>query len=419
MSERKTVSLENHPCFNQSACHDHARIHLPVAPKCNVQCGFCNRKYDCVNESRPGVTSSVLSPAQALYYLQESMKKRFFDVVGIAGPGDPFANPEQTMETLRLVHEAYPEVMLCTATNGLNIRPYINELAELGVTHVTLTINGVDPEIAGSVYRWMRPGKKVVRGRAAGEVLIKEQLHAIKELKANGILVKINSIIIPGVNDFHIPEIAKVVGELGADTMNCLPLIPVKGTDFGTLSEPDAGSVFELRAKCREHLPQMAHCRRCRADAAGLLEEAMGEGTTTLLQQAADLPLNPFEKRPCVAIGTREGVLVNQHLGHAEVMKIYKETESGYVFLEDRTMPKPGGGDERWLAIASLLKDCSDVLVSGIGSRPNEVLTETGIKVQLVEGLIDNALLGIKKGESLAHMAVRTKGCSGNAVGCA
>ena len=49
----------------------YGRVHLPVAPKCNVQCNFCNRRHDCVNESRPGVTSRVLSPGQALHYLHE------------------------------------------------------------------------------------------------------------------------------------------------------------------------------------------------------------------------------------------------------------------------------------------------------------------------------------------------------------
>ena len=51
-----------HPCFDKEARHKNARVHLPVAPKCNIQCNYCNRKFDCVNESRPGVTSSVLTP---------------------------------------------------------------------------------------------------------------------------------------------------------------------------------------------------------------------------------------------------------------------------------------------------------------------------------------------------------------------
>jgi len=37
-----------------------------VAPKCNILCNYCNRKYDCINESRPGVASAVLKPRRAI-----------------------------------------------------------------------------------------------------------------------------------------------------------------------------------------------------------------------------------------------------------------------------------------------------------------------------------------------------------------
>ena len=53
----------DHPCFGGD--HSKAgRIHLPVAPGCNIKCGFCERRFDCANESRPGVTSKVLTPEQ-------------------------------------------------------------------------------------------------------------------------------------------------------------------------------------------------------------------------------------------------------------------------------------------------------------------------------------------------------------------
>ena len=98
------MNLDNHPCFNESAHRSFGRVHLPVAPRCNVQCKFCNRKFDCVNESRPGVTSAVLTPTQAMVYLEFVLEKvGNISVTGIAGPGDPFANPNETMETLRRV----------------------------------------------------------------------------------------------------------------------------------------------------------------------------------------------------------------------------------------------------------------------------------------------------------------------------
>ena len=62
--------LETHPCFT-AKCSDYARIHLPVAPKCNMQCNYCLRKYSCVNESRPGVVARVMVPEDAVeWYLQ-------------------------------------------------------------------------------------------------------------------------------------------------------------------------------------------------------------------------------------------------------------------------------------------------------------------------------------------------------------
>ncbi|MBN2628089.1 MAG: radical SAM protein, partial [Spirochaetales bacterium] len=331
--------------------------------------------------------------------------------------------PEETMETLRLIRAEYPKVMLCVATNGLNVGPYIDELAELEVSHVTLTINGVDPEVAGSCYRWIRHGKRVYRGKEAGEVMVREQLSAVKRLTEKGILVKINSVIIPGVNDGHIASIARKVGELGAVTQNCLPLLPVKGTDFEDLSEPDPGDVFILRKECREFIPQMGHCRRCRADAAGLLEEAMSEGNTALLKEASTLPINPGEKRPFIAVATREGMLVNQHLGHSRTLCIYRPKEDAsdgmWTFHEERIMPPVGGGDERWNFIADALKDCSALLTSGIGGRPEEVLSGRGVKVYQIEGMIMSALEGISRGESLNHMAIRKGACTGNAEGCA
>ena len=95
-----------------------------------------------MNENRPGVTSKILSPKQAMHYFDQPMAlSPNIAVVGIAGPGDPFANPDETMETLRLVRAKYPEMLLCVATNGLDLLPYIDELAALQVSHVTLTIH--------------------------------------------------------------------------------------------------------------------------------------------------------------------------------------------------------------------------------------------------------------------------------------
>ena len=98
------MNFENHPCFSEHAKHKVGRIHLPVAPKCNIQCNFCNRKYDCVNENRPGVTQQVYTPTEAMAVLDQLFKQRSdISVVGIAGPGDPLCEPKNTLATLQEV----------------------------------------------------------------------------------------------------------------------------------------------------------------------------------------------------------------------------------------------------------------------------------------------------------------------------
>lgn len=381
-----------HPCFDIEAKHSHARVHLPVAPKCNIQCNYCNRKFDCVNESRPGVSSAVLSPYQAVEYLKElDTKIEKLSVIGIAGPGDPFANAEETLTTMRLVKQQFPDKIFCLSTNGLNLKPYIDEIAELGVTHVTITINAVDPEITAKIYAWVRDGIKIYRGIEGATLMLNRQLECIPLLKAKGITVKINSVIVPGINDNHIAEVAKKVKELGADVMNCIPMVPSTEIAFGDIPEPDKAMIYKVRTLAKEHIDMMTHCSRCRADAAGLLGQDMTEAFG-MLQEYASMPLKPSEDRPYVAVATHEGLLVNQHLGEATRVYVYKQTQNGYKFIGEREMPEKGNGDMRWLQLGKILSDCRAILISGVGPNPLFLLEKSGLRVIQMTGLIDDGL---------------------------
>jgi nitrogen fixation protein NifB len=268
------ADLSKHPCFNAKARLQFGRIHLPVAPACNVQCNFCDRKYSCANESRPGVTASVMTPAEALSHLDLVVSERDdITVVGIAGPGDPFANTEATLATLRMVHEKYPKMLLCTATNGLGLLENIDALYQLEVSHVTVTMNGLDPHIVKEIYGWINYGGRRLFGLEAAELLIHRQSEGIKALVEHGIITKVNTVIIPGVNDRHIEDVSRQVAAWGADVQNCIPLIPVAGTPFGHIQQPGRALIHEVRTLAAAHIPQMAHCSRCRSDACGLLNE--------------------------------------------------------------------------------------------------------------------------------------------------
>jgi len=140
--------IHNHPCYSEQAHHHYARMHVAVAPACNIQCHYCNRKYDCANESRPGVVSELLKPDQAIKkVLAVGAAIPQMSVVGIAGPGDPLANPERTFATFRELTRLAPDLKLCVSTNGLALPQHVEELAKHNIDHVTITINCLDPEI--------------------------------------------------------------------------------------------------------------------------------------------------------------------------------------------------------------------------------------------------------------------------------
>lgn len=385
--------LSKHPCFNAEAKHKYARVHLPVAPKCNIQCNYCNRKYDCCNESRPGVTSTVLSPMQAGHYLKAlSEKIPNMSVVGIAGPGDPFANAAETIATMRIVKQEFPDMIFCLSSNGLDLAPYIDEIAEIGVSHVTITVNSLNPETLGKIYRWVRYNRRVYRGMEGGHILLEQQLKCIELLKAKGIIVKINTVICPGINDHEVEEIAKKVAGLGADTMNCIPMYPTENTEFAILEEPSKEMMRTIKGKIAQYIEPMAHCARCRADAAGLLGHDNKEAMD-MIGQFSGMVVNRGEGRERVAVATNEGILVNLHLGEARKVYVYERTRNGYHFVEMRNTPPEGGGMERWKELAGkTLVDCKAILVGGIGETPMRVLQDNGIRVIQMGGLIDTGL---------------------------
>jgi nitrogen fixation protein NifB len=425
----QTLDFSRHPCFSKEAHGKHARAHLPVAPRCNLQCNFCNRKFDCMNESRPGVTSAVLPASQAVPYLEDILTRvKSLSVVGIAGPGDPFANSVETMETLLAVRRRFPELMLCVASNGLGIAPHIDNLAALNVSHVTLTVNAVDPEVGARIYAWIRDGRRPLRGLDAAKLLLERQLEAIRRLKERGIVVKINTILMPGINDHHVRDVAQTVSGLGADIMNVMGLLPVAGAAFEDLAPPDSLMMARARLQCGEFLSQMSHCARCRADAVGLIDEQMSEESLLRLNRFARSSVLRGRARPYIAVASEEGALVNQHLGEAARVLIFRQDEttaSGFKFVEVRRAPEPGSGEHRWRELGVLLRDCRAFLVTAAGPKPKALLEDSGVEVLEMEGLIEEGLKAVYSDQPIPASLKRRfsscgsgSSCKGTGTGC-
>jgi nitrogen fixation protein NifB len=428
----------NHPCYSEEAHHYFARMHVAVAPACNIQCHYCNRKYDCANESRPGVVSELHHPVQAVKkVLAVAATIPQMTVLGIAGPGDPLANAERTFETFRMLSEQAPDIKLCVSTNGLSLPEHIDELAKYNIDHVTITINCVDPDVGAKIYPWIFWKNKRIKGREAAAILIEQQQKGLEMLVARGILVKVNSVMIPGVNDAHLAEVSRIVKAKGAFLHNVMPLISEAehGTFYGLNGQrgPTHDELQKLQDACSGDMNMMRHCRQCRADAVGLLGEDRGaeftmdkiermeinypeamkmraevhaaiaeELESKRLAKEAKVQLVSIEgiqpknhsiqpkvnSRPVLmAIATKGGGLINEHFGHASEFLIYEASSAGMRFIGHRkTVPYCEGGDTCGDGESALdkslkaLAGCEVVLCSKIGYEPWGPLQAAGIQ---------------------------------------
>ena len=393
--KRKT---KEHPCYNCQA-HQFARIHLPVAPACNVQCGYCVRKFDCPNESRPGVTSAILSPEEALNrYLSVKEKMPNLTVVGIAGPGEALENWENVRKIFELIRNQDPKVTFCLSTNGLKLPQYARELKELGVSHVTVTMNAVDPHISGQMYQYIRFMGKEYTGDAAGALMVANQLAGIRLLIANDILVKVNIVTVKGINDSHVPEVVKTVKSLGCFITNIMQMIPVKGSALEHVEPVSNKQLNEIRKQCEEIMPQMYHCQHCRADAVGTLTDDKSIQLKGFLAEEKQVFV-PVSKSYRFAVASKSGVVVDTHFGHAKEFYLYDYRNGEVRFAGKRNVEQYCQGEEecgekedKIEQIIAALNGCNGVIAMRIGMEPTKKLTKLGIKPVNTYDMIEDAV---------------------------
>ncbi len=416
--------IKNHPCYSEEAHHHYARMHVAVAPACNIQCNYCNRKYDCSNESRPGVVSQKLTPEQAVKkVLAVASEIPQMTVLGIAGPGDALANPKKTFDTFRMLAEQAPDIKLCLSTNGLALPEMVDEICKYNIDHVTITINMVDPAVGEKIYPWIFWNHKRVTGFEAARILHEQQMKGLEMLTARGVLTKINSVLIPGINDEHLLEVNREVKKRGAFLHNIMPLIsePEHGTWFGLNGQrgPSAQELKAVQDACMGGANLMRHCRQCRADAVGLLGEdrsdeftldkieqmeivydldkrrayqqsveaerqAQHEAKEAALAASAQDDGVDADMQVLIAVATEGHGKVNQHFGHATEFQIYEVSRAQATFVGHRRVDlycQGGfGEDEQLSSIVSAINDCHAVLVSKIGACPRDELTAAGIE---------------------------------------
>lgn len=415
INEYMKQKTNTHPCYSDNA-YKFARMHVPVASKCNISCNYCVRKYDCSNENKPGVISEVLTPKQVLYKFREvkhCMKN--LTVVGIAGPGDALANFKEVEETLKLIRKEDPNITFCLSTNGLMLPLYAKRLIELGVSHVTVTINAVDKKIGAKIYKEVNYLGNHYTGEDGAEILINNQISGLKYLTSKGIICKVNTLMMKGINDEHIIDIMKKIKQYGVYISNIMKLIPEKGSTFEKLPLITDSELNNKRKECGVYIKQMYHCNHCRADSIGILSQDRAidfkdiKYNNNCENDLGNIKIKDIEDtgdnvkqhtRVKLAISTKTGLNVDEHFGHTNEFYIYSYYEGKIEFIERRRVDKCYTGveecdehDNKIDRILKIIDDCQAILTLRIGLEPMKKLQKKGIVVIQVCDSIEKAII--------------------------
>jgi nitrogen fixation protein NifB len=129
---------------------------------------------------------------------------------------------------------------------------------------LTVTINAPDGEVGQRIYGWIRYDGKTYRGREAADLLVERQIRGVQAALKAGLAVKVNTVLVPGLNDLHVVALARRLRDLGVRLMNLMPLIP--GGQMSDRRPPTCDELRLARDACEVLVPQFRKCEQCRAD---------------------------------------------------------------------------------------------------------------------------------------------------------
>jgi MoaA/NifB/PqqE/SkfB family radical SAM enzyme len=201
---------------------------------------------------------------------------------------------------------------------------------------------------------------------------------------------KVNTVAIKDVNVVHIAQVAETIANMGIYIHNIIPHISVDGSAFAGVPTINKKELDTLRDECSLYLNQMRHCRQCRADAVGTLENDRSIEFRNLAET----------KR--FGVASKDGRIVDEHFGHAETFYIYESDGNTVSFVGTRNVAKYCldvnicDTDNR-NKVFDMLSDCDTIIALRIGLAPANKLQSAGKRVISTYEYTETAVLSAAK----------------------
>ena len=152
----------------------------------------------------------------------------------------------------------------CISTNGLLLAQRLPDLLLVGVSALTVTVNAATVSVAQHIYSWVRYEDETYHGEEAARLLLEKQTAGVEAALKAGLSLKINTVLVPGVNEEHVATLAMRLGQIGVGLMNIMPLIP--SGNMRDARPPTCEDLIRARDTCEAFVPQFRRCEQCRAD---------------------------------------------------------------------------------------------------------------------------------------------------------
>ena len=209
---------------NFNRVHDYLRISL--TDKCNLNCIYCNPARTRESEKTELLSFEELGRIIGLFVKRLGVKKLRFT------GGEPFARKDalQFIASLKPLKEEY-KVTLGITTNGTLIKGKLGEIREAGIDYINISLDTLHKD----KFR-----------RVTGKSLLDDVLTSIEEAKQAGFTeIKINSVIIRGINDNEINNF--IVHFKDSDVqLRFIEFMPSKDNAWGAEGYISADEITEI-----------------------------------------------------------------------------------------------------------------------------------------------------------------------------
>ncbi|WP_457563215.1 GTP 3',8-cyclase MoaA [Caminibacter pacificus] len=160
-------------------------IRVSVTSRCNFRCLYCmpNTPF----EWEPH--ENILSYEEMFEFLRlaidEGVKK-----IRLTG-GEPLLRKDIDV-FVKMLHDYKPELDLALTTNGYYLKEYAKRLKKAGLKRVNVSLDSLKPEVAAKI---------------AQKDVLNKVIEGILEAKKEGLLVKLNTVVMKGINDGEILDL--------------------------------------------------------------------------------------------------------------------------------------------------------------------------------------------------------------------